>query len=307
MKFELRPMLTDEWDVVARLIYEGTNSWYQAHGMNPIFTCGPEPVSLFCKVYEALDPGCCILAVNPTGRIAGSCFYHPRDSHVSLGIMNVNQEFFGQGIAKRLLQFVIEFASRQGKPLRLVSSALNLDSFSLYTRAGLVPQVAYQDMSVAVPESGLPTRISKPSGKVRLAELNDVRRMVELEMQVSGISRGKDFEYFIDNDLGCWRTLILEEGHDLVGFLTAIEHAASNMLGPGVMKSDEHATQLIEAHLDLQRGNSPVFLIPSNRPGLVNSMYRLGARNCEIHFSQALGHFQQPIGVTMPTFMPETG
>ena len=102
----------------------------------PIFTGDPAGTELFCSVYEALDPGCCLVAENTrTGRLAGSCFYHPRPTHVSLGIMNVHPNYFGQGVARRLLQAIIEIAAQQNKPLRLVSSAMNLNSFSLYTRA----------------------------------------------------------------------------------------------------------------------------------------------------------------------------
>ena len=51
--FELRPMKMDEWDVVAELIHESTNSWYVANGKNPIFTGPTSDARLFCEVYEA--------------------------------------------------------------------------------------------------------------------------------------------------------------------------------------------------------------------------------------------------------------
>jgi hypothetical protein len=35
-------------------------------------------------------------------------------------------------------------------------------------------------------------------------------------------------------------------------------------------------------------------------------MYALGARNCELHFSQVRGQWPGLDGVNMPTFMPET-
>ena len=60
--------------------------------------------------------------------------------------MNVHPNHFGRSVAGRLLRHIIEVADAKQQPLRLVSSAMNLDSFSLYTRAGFVPQAAYQDM-----------------------------------------------------------------------------------------------------------------------------------------------------------------
>ncbi len=305
-EFQLRAMQREDWSSVARLIYSGTNQWYQDHGMGPIFACGENDALLFCEVYEALDPGCCVLAIAESGDIAGSCFYHPRSTHVSLGIMNANPEYFGQGVAKQMLRFVIEFAQSRGLPLRLVSSALNLDSFSLYSKAGFVPIAGYQDMTLAVPAIGLDRQVNSKFC-VREATLADVDAMVALELEVSGIERRQDYEYFIKNELGVWHTSVLEESNHIQGFLISVCHPASNMLGPGVMRNDEQAVSLILSELNFRRGTQPVFLVPILCRNLIQQMYDLGAKNCEIHFAQSLGGFRQPNGISMPTFMPETG
>ena len=167
-QIELNFMQPDQWDAVAALIYDSTNAWYVANGKPAIFTGPRDSTRLFCEVYEALDPGCCVIAEDvETGAIAGSCFYHPRTSHVSLGIMNVNPDYFGQGIARKLLRYITDFAGKQGLPTRLVSSAINLDSFSLYNREGFVPTQVFQDMILTVPEDGLPLR--NPSVRGRYA------------------------------------------------------------------------------------------------------------------------------------------
>jgi len=59
--------------------------------------------------------------------------------------------------------------------------------------------------------------------------------------------------------------------------------------------------------LDRQRGRSPVFLIPVECDWLVQQAYGWGARNCELHFCQVLGEFREFRGISMPTFLPETG
>jgi len=311
IEFELRPMRGDEWNEVAELICLGTNYWYQTHGMNAIFSSGPESARLFCEVYEALDPGCCVVAVNPlTGSIAGSCFYHPRETHVSLGIMNVHPNYFGAGIASKLLRFVNEFADQNHKPVRLVSSALNLDSFSLYTKAGFVPRTAYQDMFVAVPDSGGDFQVpdSEHLGRVRDATVNDIDSMAALEFELNKISREKDYRYFLENESGIWHVSVLEnEVGAIDGFLVSVNHPGSNMLGPGVARTSKQSAMLIAKELNQNAGCTPVFLIPVEETELVQLMYQWGARNCEIHFSQVRGPYEKPTGVVMPTFMPETG
>src|SRR5262249_18630911 len=142
---------------VAELIYASINVWYRQHGMAAIFAGGPRVTEVFFDVYHALEPGCAVVAQNPqTGRLMGSCFYPPRPPHATLGVMNVHPNYFGQGVGRALLQFIIDFTDQNGYPaLRLTQSALNLDSFSLYNRAGFVPRHAFQDMILTVPAQGM--------------------------------------------------------------------------------------------------------------------------------------------------------
>ena len=187
---QLRPMTPGDRSEVADLIYASINTWYRLHGMPQIFHGGPGVADAFYQVYSVLDPGCCVVAESKaSGRIMGSCFYHPRRHHVALGIMNVHPNYFGLGVGKELLQYIIDFTDRKGyKSLRLTQSALNLDSFSLYNRAGFIPRHAYQDMMIHVPESGLPHTVPGMEN-VRDATPADVSRMAELEMDVSGVMR----------------------------------------------------------------------------------------------------------------------
>ena len=75
MGHSVRAMTPGDWNQVAALIRSSTNAWYQSHGRPPIFTGNPDATLLFCDVYETLDPGCCVVAVDETtGELAGSCF-----------------------------------------------------------------------------------------------------------------------------------------------------------------------------------------------------------------------------------------
>ncbi len=296
---------------VAELICISTNVWYQTHGRGPIFTAGPESTTLFFDVYEALDPGCCLVAEDrATRRLVGSCFYRERPTHVSLGIMNVHPNHFGRGVARSLVDWIVRFTDERDKPLRLVSSAVNLDSYSLYTRAGCVPRQTYQDMFVEVPGEGLGIQV-EGSSRVRPAEASDAEAMTELEQELSGIRRDRDYRFFLANRDGIWHASVYEGESGGVGgisgFLVSVAHPGSNMLGPGVMRGDREALALIAAELDHHRGRSPVFLLPVDRGALVQAVYGWGARNCELHVHQVRGAWQPCAGVNMPTFMPETG
>ena len=306
--FDIRPMRRDEWEDVAELIHESTNAWYVANGKKPIFNGPPSDAMLFCEVYEALDPSHCLVAESSSDhRIAASCFYHPRPTHLSLGIMNVHPDFFGQGLAGALLSRIIEFAKVRELPVRLVSSAQNLDSFSLYTRKGFVPFLSFQDLYIEIPENG-PDFAPSDQPFIEEASMKDLAEMVELERELSGIERSKDYAYFIANELGIWRTLTYrDEDSRLLGFLSSVNHPGSRMIGPGVARTEEIAVALLAKQLDGFRGLCPVFLLPVTASHAVRTAYSWGAKNCEVHFAQCLGRYQPPKGVVFPTFMPETG
>lgn len=300
-------MLPKDFDEVAGLIFLSTNSWYQERLGHRIFQGKPEDCRLFCEVYEDLDPGCGIVVENvKSGVIAGSCFYHPRETHVSLGIMNVHPSYFGAGIAGRLMRHIVEEAEMRQLPLRLISSALNLDSFSLYSRYGFTPTDIYQDMLIDVPKKGL-AESGKTLPKVRRAELSDLVAMGRVEFEVSGISRERDYCYFLENTDERWTTLVSEnEEGEVDGFLVSINEPATRMIGPGVAASPRAAEALLRGQLELFQGESVVFLVPANCRELIESAYGWGARNCEIHFTQVRGEAQPVAGIVMPAFLPES-
>ena len=186
-KVTIRQATDFDADAVAALIYTSTNHWYETHGKPPIFQGPVESTRLFYDVYEALDPGCCLLAVaEEDGHLLGSCFYRERETHVSLGIMNAHPESAGRGVARQLLARIVSIAEAAAKPLRLVSSAVNLDSFSLYSKAGFAPYAVYQDMIWTVPEEGVP--VEAPAGtRLRDATIEDVPAIVALEEAVQGV------------------------------------------------------------------------------------------------------------------------
>ncbi len=306
--FRMRTMKAADFDAVAELIFLSTNAWYQQKLGHPIFRCLPEDCRIFCEVYDDLDPGCALVMEHSrTGAIAGSCFYHPRETHVSLGIMNVHPNYFGNGIAGELLQRIIDEADIRDLPMRLVSSTMNLDSYSLYNRYGFSPFCVYQDMFLHVPETGLAKPAPAELPTVREAGPGDLMEIGQLEFEISGISRERDYCYFIENSTGIWKTMVaLNEFGKVEGFLASVDHPASRLIGPGVMRNAPAAEALLRAQLDRFRGKTAVFLLPSGETELIAAAYGLGARNCELHFGQVRGSLQPVTGIVMPTFLPES-
>ena len=304
--FHLRRMSADDRDEVSRLIFHSTNRYYLSIGREPLFKGDELSASDIFDVYERIDSGEGIVAVGDQSRqIIGSCFVHPRETHVSLGIMNVHPDHFGRGVAQSILAEIIDRAEISDKPVRLVSSCFNLDSYSLYTRAGFVPFHTFQDMFVEVPECGVPD--GPPNDiPVRTATLEDVDEIASLERRICGISRIDDYRYFIRNDDNLWRVSVVESSRGVNGYLASCGSNALNMIGPGVACTQDQAAALFYDQLNQHQGRCPVLLVPVSCGDLVRQLYKWGARNCELHVAQSYGPAQTPDGVVMPTFLPES-
>lgn len=308
MKFELRRINDQDWPEVADLIYRSLNDWYRIHrGIDP-FVQSKESMLVFPRVYESLDPGCCVAAIDPeNGRIAATSFFHPRPTHVALGILNAHPDYWGKGAASAVLDEIIRIAKSKQLPLRLVSSAVNFESFNLYNCRGFVPFNFFQDMSVKVPLGGF--AVDAPEGiEIADACINDADEMAELEYRLSGIRRSSDFVYFLENREGIWGMSLARDkaAGRVVGFCASVCDPGSNMVGPGCAESETIAAALIRRELSRYPGKTPGWLIPSNAPELRREMFQLGARNTETHIAQILGGEGKVLGIVLPSFMPET-
>lgn len=299
----IRAMRSGEEGAVAALIHRSTNAWYGTRLGSTIFPGTPDDCRIFPETYGALDPACCLVA--ETGdEIVGSCFYHPRETHFGLGIMNASPDFSGRGVARELLAEVLRLAG--DLPVRLVSSAMNLDSYSLYTRAGFRPVALFQDM--ILPAEATPPPAPLLEGTLREARPEDLGAMADLETSIAGIRREKDLAHFLANPGGHWRTYLhLDPTGKPDGWLASVDHPGSRLVGPGVARHAAVALGLLHAQLAVPRGGTPVFLVPAGEKDLVAALYGWGARNVELHVLQVRGTYAPPCGVTMPSFLPESG
>ena len=145
---------------------------------------------------------------------------------------------------------------------------MNLDSLSLYTRAGFVPSRVYQDLSWPC-RKGLRRAGPAAIEHVRNATPDDVEAMAALELDVSGISRAKDYRYFIENArrlLACMS--VIEDGRGgLDGYLASIGHPLFNEIGPGVARDEEAGAALLLDHLNHYPGSTPLVLVPTECRG----------------------------------------
>lgn len=308
--FLLRPLGKADVPEYSEMLYTSFNNWYWKHGWGKdYFGCRPRETSIFYDIYNDLTPGRNIAAFDKnTGRLIGACFYHPREYHVSLGIMSVHTDYCGKGVGRSLVDYILRFTRENDyKACRLVGSAINMNSFSLYNRSGFVPRVTYHDMVINVSDHHLDTP-AQGEDHVRDAVVTDVAGMGDLEMEVSGIKREIDYRYAIENPRNVLHASVYEnDQRGIDGFMISVKHPALNMLGPCVARSEETAIALIRKGLERFGGTWVLLVVPVEKRIMVEQLYKWDAVNVETHLKQVWGEFQCFNGVNMPSFLPETG
>jgi GNAT superfamily N-acetyltransferase len=306
----LRPLTDADVPEYTRMLYASFNAWYWKHGLGrDFFGCAPEDLAVIYDVYNDLTPGCCVAAFDAnTGQIAGACFYSPRDTHVGLGIMCVHPNCGGRGIGRALVDHILQYTREHGyRACRLVGSAINMDSFSLYNRLGFVPRAAFQDLVLTVPETGLAGSIPGED-RVRPAALGDVPAMGALELEISGIKREIDYRYAIENPRKLFQACVYANHRGgIEGFLLSIKHTATSMIGPCVARTEEAALALIKHASPRYRGAAVLLVVPMDKRKIVEQLYAWRAVNVETHLAQIWGEFQPFRGVCLPSFLPESG
>ncbi len=306
----LRSMGEEDVPAYSRMLKRSFNTWYWNHGWGAdYFKCDEGELAIFWEIDRRISPGDCVVAIHPeSGAMMGACFYHPREHHVSLGIMAVDPGYFGQGVGIQLVKHIIDFTESNGyQALRVVGSACNMNSFSLYNRAGFVPRVVHQDMVIRVPAVGL-GQSSPLCQRVRDARSDDVASLKALEWEISGLCREGDYRFCIENPLGCLHASVIDDaGGEIGGFAASIRHPALNMIGPAFARTETEMLALLLRELDRFRGESALVVLPMHHRQMVEALYGWGAVNVETHVTQVRGRFQPIAGVNLPSFLPETG
>lgn len=309
MSYTLTSLHLEDHPEAAALLHTSLVAWYESRlGQGARFGDSPDPFRLFPDVYAILDPQQAIAARdNSTGRLIGVCFVHPRETHFSLGIVATDPEAAGRGIARAMVTEAIRRATASSLPLRLVSSLLNLDSYSLYTRLGFVPGPVFQDLLFNIPATGLHVPAPAGTNRIRLAHPHEAPTLANYEHSLQGIRREQDYRFFLENSVGQWRIHVSEdESGQINGFLVTSLNPAIPMLGPGVVATETTATALIWTALNALPGQNYVLLAPATASNLISTLYSWGGRNVELHVAQSRGPTPTPHGLTFPTFLPES-
>jgi len=306
MGITLGRLQREQFDEAAELIHASTNAWYLKNTGRVAFGCEPSGCRLFPDTYNALDSGQCITATDDaTGKLIGTCYLHPRETHIGVGIVNTAPDVATAGVASMMLREACAIADASGLPLRLVSSASNMDSYSLYHRQGFVARQVFQDMLLNVPADPTSLIDGIDTSGVRLASITDVPAIAALERDLTGSYRPRDWEHFLETD---HFTVFVDVAADgtLLGAMNVTNHIANCTLGPAHARDEASVCRLLAAALPVVAGRTALVLVSPSSTTVTQLLYGWKARNSDIHLLQVRGAYSAPTGVQLMTFLPES-
>ena len=72
---KLQRLQSHQYDDLAKLLHASLDVWHRTRLNVDRFGTEWEPFRLTVEVYEELDPGCCVVAMDDAGALMGSAFF----------------------------------------------------------------------------------------------------------------------------------------------------------------------------------------------------------------------------------------
>ena len=219
-------------------------------------------------------------------RPAGSAWLRLADEVAAIEDVNVSPDFQGRGIGRALTKHLIDYAHVNNfDRIRLTQSTANPLTLSLYSSLGFEVKDAFVEMQAA------PSTCANNS--VRPLERADLSAIEVLSRRIYKVSRRKDVETAIELGSG---VLVLDQGNRLTGYL--VFDAVFG--GHGVAEAEEDALALI-AEAARRSPGVVEFNCPLSLSSFLRKSLKAGNRAKMIHTIMAIGPYDQPEGVWMPS------
>jgi len=231
-------------------------------------------------------PGFYGLVAQDNDRIVGSNFADLRSSIAGIGPISIDPQVQDQGIGRKLMEAAIDhLASTNVCGIRLVQSAYNNRSLSLYTRLGFQtrePLSVIQGPALNIKFAGYDVR---PAGEADIATCNHLCR------RVHGFERGAELREAI----GAHTALVVEHLGRITGYATDLGFFAH-----AVAETNQDLKSLIAAAPAFQ---GPGFLLPTRNHEVFAWCLESGLKLVMQMTLMSIGFYNEPAGAWLPSIL----
>jgi len=219
------------------------------------------------------------------GQPVGSNFLALSDPVWAVGPITVDCAYQGLGIGRKLMEEVIAYARRhQVERVRLVQETFNTKSISLYASLGfdIKEELAFLQATPAPHED--PT--------VRWLTEADLAAAGELAVQIYQTSRRNEVAAAVKYGLS---PLLRERDGRMRGYVIP------GLFGHGVAETEEDAVALVGEMARRLPVQTARLFCPLGDTGFFRALLKAGCRTIKLMTLMALGPYERPQGVWMPS------
>jgi GNAT superfamily N-acetyltransferase len=231
-------------------------------------------------------PGFYGIVAQDDDRIVGSNFADLRSSIAGIGPISIDPQVQDQGIGRKLMEAAIDhLASTNVCGIRLVQSAYNNRSLSLYTRLGFQTRESLsviQGPALNIKFAGYDVR---PAGEADIATCNHLCR------RVHGFERGAELREAI----GAHTALVVEHLGRITGYATDLGFFAH-----AVAETNQDLKSLIAAAPAFQ---GPGFLLPTRNHEVFAWCLESGLKLVMQMTLMSIGFYNEPAGAWLPSIL----
>ena len=277
----IRQATPTDADACARAMYAAFESLAARHAF-PIEPQSPEFTAMMMESMLGTD-GIFGLVAERDGGVVGSAFQDERGQIIGIGPVSVHPAVQG-GVGRELMQRLLQrSAQRDARGVRLVQTAYNYRSFSLYAKLGFAvrePLSVFQgDMRTA----------GRTDGDVRTATPNDVGSCDELCRRVHGHDRHGELTEWI----GAGSARVVERGGTISGYATGYGYPFH-----AVGETDGDIIALLGAAETIVGLG---FLVPSRNTALMRWCLNAGLQLVQQSTLMSIGAYADPRGAWLPS------
>ncbi len=287
MAVTLTTVLPEQAQEVGTLVHEAFLDIAERHNFPPAYAT-PQIPSLVIRLIAQTEGWESYLLTEGDRPIACN-FGDERDEIVGVGPVAVAVDQQGRGLGRRVMEALLERADERGfRSVRLIQSAYNMQSFSLYHKLG------FNVTEALALVQGRPPEDASPHGTTRDYGAADVDACDRLHHEVMGYGRRNDLEAMARFA----PPVVIERDGAVAGYLTRFPGEEVTVTH-GVARDEQALRDLI---IGTARAASEqlVLFIPTSQAATLRWALANGFRLRELNTYMVRGEYEPPSGAWIP-------
>lgn len=286
MSINIRPVAPADVENCGQIIYKAFGGINDQHNFPHEFQ-STEQTRGFAQMLVG-NPAIYGVVAEKDGQFLGSNFLFEQNEIVGIGPITVDPDAQAKGVGRILMQVIME-RGKNAKGIRLVQSAFNTVSMSLYVSLGFDIKEPLVHIEGAI-SGELP-----PDIEVRPVSEEDYASCEELCKKVHGFSRVEELRQFT----AMLPAFVVTRENRIVGYAAAPN---SWQMNHSVAETDEDMQNLLIGAANLTE--QPLsFLLPSRNGGLFRWCLKKGMKVVKPMSLMSMGEYQEPRGSFLPSVL----